>query len=226
MDIHTLDPQQVHLPINVGTELLVEFVNLNLRVKTTLVGFESGGYLIIRISSQDLVNCRSDIIRDCNLIVRYLYRGSVYGFKTSILNMVSNPARLLFLSYPTRIEGYNVRSNPRYECILPAAIKMGETSAEMVIVDISRDGCRCVVKTSAVADPEELYKFIDVNKGVQVLLQLPGIEDRIDLSGDIRNLNKDSDRIVFGLMFDSLRQDVKARLEGFISLISEISKPE
>lgn len=217
----------LHLPITLGTELLIEIVDLNLRVKCGLTGMRPGQYLLIGLSQHDLAgSIKGETLRESQIIVRYLFRGSVYGFKTRVLNAITMPERLLFLSYPSKIEEYKVRNNPRYECILPAVSLFGGDGIDTVIVDVSTEGCRCVIKTMEMDDRDAVYSAIDTNKEMNMLVQLPGIEERITLSGTVRNVNKDNDRIIFGLMFGSLERGAKLKLEDFISLISDIKKKE
>lgn len=213
----------VHLHITLGTEILVEISDLNLRTKGTLIGMENSSYLIIKLSNHDLIgNFRSDAVKESPVIIRYLYKGSVYGFKSSILNIISVPSKLFFITYPTKIEGVNVRTSPRYECILPAHAKLNENLVETVIVDISRQGCRCVIKTTAVDNVAALYESIDINKQIEVKIQLPSIEDKIIVKGAVRNINKDEDRVVFGILFDEIKAEAQKRLDSFIALIADI----
>lgn len=213
----------VELPIKVGTELLVEFQNFTLKTKSELVGMKRGQYLIIGML-HDMVGIRTDEIKESPLIIRYLYRGSVYGFMTRTLNIVNSPDRLIFLSYPEKIEEFRVRSSHRFECILPAATSLDGSEAETVIVDISNDGCRCIIQSSGVKDPDNFYKALDINRVAVLKVQFPGTSDSYELSGTIRNISKDADRIAFGVQFGPIRKETKSKFEDFINLISQLKK--
>lgn len=215
----------IDLPINIGTELLVEFQDFTLRTKSELVGMRHGQYLIIGML-HDMAGIRSDVIKESAIVVRYLYRGSVYGFKTKVLNMQTLPERLIFLSYPEKIEEFRVRSNTRYECILPAVTAIEALSADTVVIDISTDGCRCIIQASRVENAEAFYNSMDINREAALRVQFPGNSDSYELTGTIRNISKDADRIAFGLHFGTLKQESQARLEDFIGLISQVKKKE
>lgn len=215
----------IDLPITIGTELLVEFQDFTLRTKSELVGMRHGQYLIIGMQ-HDMAGVRSDVLKESEIVVRYLYRGSVYGFKTRILNLLNTPDKLVFLSYPVKIEEFRVRSNPRYECILPAITSVNGLEAETVIIDISSDGCRCVIKSAGINDPDAFYKSMDINREAALKVQFPGTGESYLLSGAVRNINKDSDRIAFGVQFGSIKKDTRAKLDAFIGLISQIKKKE
>ncbi|MBI5587634.1 MAG: PilZ domain-containing protein [Deltaproteobacteria bacterium] len=222
--MNTFEPH-LHLPITLGTELLLEIVNLKLRTKSVLIGMENSSYLIMKLSSQDFeAGLADEKVSESPLIVRYLFRGSVYGFKTRLLKIIAEPSRLAFLSYPTKIEEFNVRHNPRYECILPAETLFGGEQVELVIVDISLKGCRCVVKTASISNRDLLYSSIDIDREMALRINLPGVEEKLGVKGKIRNINKDNDRVIFGVLFDELAGEAENMLNRFISLISDIEK--
>ncbi len=209
------------LPITLGTGLIIELVNLKQRIKSSLVGMEPGKYLIIRLSEKDLIgNFRSDNVKESPMIVRYLHNGTVYGFRSSIVNIVSVPAKLFFVTYPSKLEEFTVLSNSRHECILPALTMIGNAFVDMVILDISKQGCLCMVKT---ADPndDKLYGAVQVNKTIDIKVQFPGAEGKFGLMGKIRNVSKDVGKILLGVQFEEMPPDLKARLDNFLSLIAK-----
>ncbi len=213
------DPR-CNLPVNVGTELIIEIVDLGLRVKGVLVGFEYGSYVIVRLSPKDLVGSfRSEDVLESAIIVRYLFKGSVYGFKTSIINTISSPARMLFTKYPDKIEGMNIRANPRYSCILPARTTLGDETYDTVMVDICMDGGRCIIKRPPEA-MDALCHAVDANKTAAIKLNLPGVDRPVEIKVAVRNVSKNNDRISFGASFDSMTSEDSSSLQRFISLIS------
>lgn len=219
------DPRS-NLPIDMGTELIIEIVNLGLRVKGVLVGFEYGSYVIVRLSPRDLVGSfRSEEVLASVIIIRYLFKGSVYGFKTSIINTVSSPARMLFTRYPDKIEGMNIRANRRYSCILPVRATLGDDTYDGVIVDICMDGGRCVIRKPQTSDMDGLYRAIDANKAAGIKLNLPGVDRPLDIKASIRNISKDNDRVSFGASFGEMAQQDRSSLQTFISLITEAGEP-
>lgn len=213
----------IDLPITIGTELLVEFQEFTLKTKSELVGMKHGQYLVIGMH-HDMAGARSDVLKESTIVIRYLYRGSVYGFKTRVLNVINSPDKLIFISYPTKIEEFRVRSNPRYECILPAVTSTNGLEADTVVIDISNDGCRCVIQSSGMKDPDGFYKAMDINREATLRVQFPGNGESYEISGAVKNINKDSDRVAFGVQFGPLRTDSRKKLEEFIGLISQIKK--
>lgn len=206
------------LPLQLGSELLIEFVSLNLRIKSVLKGIDEDQFILAKLSPNDLIGTfRSDTVKESPIVIRYLYKGSVYSFDTKVQNILSTPAKLIFFEYPKKVlEAGKVTE--RYECILPALTMLGNDIVEMVIVDLSRDGCQSVIKTSFSRN-EALYKLIEVNRTIELKFQLPGVDTKFSLKGRIRNMSKEADRITLGIMFEQVLPEVKARISNFISLI-------
>ncbi len=224
------------LPIGVGSEILVEFVNLNLRIKSVLVGLDHDQFILAKIFQNDLIGTfRSEAIRVTPVIVRYLYKGIVYGFNTETINIVSAPEKLLFFKYPKKIDESRPLASDRHECRLPGVTMLGNEIVEMLVVDISKDGCLCVIKTAGVKG-DALYKLIQVNKPIEVKMQLPGeggktpsggnapAQDKLTVMGRVRNMSKGADRITVGVMFDDAGPEVKAKIGAFIALAPGAAK--
>lgn len=224
-EVHYFEPHN-YMPISVGTELLIEIADLKLRLKSALIGIEDDEYLIVRLSHHDpRGGFEDEAIEKSPLIIRYVYKGSVYGFEARVLNIISKPAKLVFVSYPERIEEYNVRTSPRFDCVLPAEATIGDTSAGLVITDISNNGCRCVIMTSMIEDKTKLYDTINMNSELNLKVEFPGMHEKLEFSGVVKNINKDEDEIMFGLSFENMDEDTKVNFDKFLKLISAVAHP-
>lgn len=212
---------RLHLPISTGAELLIEIINLKLRIKSHLVGLEHEQYLIIKVAPNDLLGTfRSDAVKESPMIIRYLYKGTVYGFTAQLLNILSAPARLFFVSYPEKFDEIRVLENARFDCILPASALVGNDIVEMTVIDISKEGCLCMIN-SAEALREKLYGLLQVNKQMDLKIQFPGMAGTFGLKGRIRNTSKDTDKIMIGLVFEEPSEEVKKKLEGLLALMRQ-----
>ncbi|OPZ60740.1 MAG: Cyclic di-GMP binding protein [Deltaproteobacteria bacterium ADurb.Bin510] len=75
------------------------------------------------------------------LKVVHLFEGNVYGFETTILSHTETPSRLMFLSYPERIELVELRRHTRLNAHIPASLLCGDERHAGILWDLSRGGC-------------------------------------------------------------------------------------
>lgn len=217
-------PAYLTIPVTIGHELLVEIIDLKLRIKSRLVGMEQGQYIIIKIFPNDLIGTfRSDAVKESPIVIRYLYRGTVYGFRAEVLSVVSAPAKLFFVTYPRGFDEVKALEDSRFDCILPATTMLANDIVEMTIIDISKDGCQCMIKITSPKN-DALYGLIQVNKKISLMVQFPGIKGSFDLAGRVRNISKASDKILIGVLFEEMTESVKAELKNFMSLVAGAKK--
>lgn len=209
---------RLQLPITLDAELLLEIIDLKLRIKSLLVGMEHEQYLVIKIYPNDLIGTfRSEVVKESPIIIRYFYKGAVYGFRANILNIVSIPAKLFFVTYPEKFEEIKILDTSRFECILPASTMFGNEIVDMTVVDISKEGCLCIIKMSQEKN-DKLYGLLRINQKVDLMVQFPGTAGKSDLSGKIRNMSKGTEKIMFGVIFEEMTSDVRTKLDHLISL--------
>ena len=74
------------LLIRVGIPLQIHIGGTNNRLKSSLVGFEFGEYLVIKYPLR-VVDTQTSrrLVPGEQILVRYLYKGTIYGFKTEII---------------------------------------------------------------------------------------------------------------------------------------------
>lgn len=95
---------------------------------------------------------------------------------------------------------------------------LGNEIIEMVIVDISKEGCQCVIKASG-ARNEILSRLIRVDTNLEIRTQFPGTQERFGFIGKVKNLSKDIDKLKIGVMFEEVSHEVRIKLDSFISVI-------
>ncbi|MBI2413100.1 MAG: PilZ domain-containing protein [Deltaproteobacteria bacterium] len=204
------------IPIELGADVLLEILKFNLRIKSMFVGMEFGQYLIVRLSPNDLLGTfRSETIRESPVILRFLYKGVVYGFDTEIQNIVSAPAKIVFLKYPKTIVESKTVTTERRACNIPGMTMFGNEFVDLFVTDISPEGCRAVIKSVR----EALFSLIQVNKIIEIRMQLPRTHESFALRGKIRNLSKDSDSITIGVQFEEMTGEAKAKLGQFTAAL-------
>ncbi len=132
------------------------------------------------------------------LKVVHLFEGNVYGFETTILSHTETPSRLMFLSYPERIELVELRRHTRLNAHIPASLLCGDERHAGILWDLSRGGCRFV--TAAVDHVLEC--------GQAVLLSVTPLE----IYGTIRSLARSEGRLMVGIQFDEQRCGTRLKM--------------
>jgi c-di-GMP-binding flagellar brake protein YcgR len=212
------------ISIAVGTEVQIEIIEHHLRLKSELIGLEEGEFLILKLSHSDPCGLlRSDVIRDCNIIVRYMYHGAVYGFHTSIISQIHKPTRMLFVKYPATVEEHNVRTEPRFDCVIQAQGTSGDVTTELVITDMSAKGCRCIIMTEMTEHKAELQETINMDTTLDLSIPIPSSDETLSISGTIRNINKDDTEMIFGVQFDEMNATARAQFDKLIMMMTSIS---
>ncbi len=113
------------ISIELGTQLEIEIEGVPTRFKSSLVGIEHDEYLIIKEPEAALYEIlRNKLFRGNQIVVRYLCKGTLFGFRSQLVQATSTPIRLLFVEYPKTIEVYDLRSHERIDCFFPAKIKI------------------------------------------------------------------------------------------------------
>ncbi|MBI5237496.1 MAG: PilZ domain-containing protein [Deltaproteobacteria bacterium] len=190
-----------------------------MRFRNPLVGMEKGHFILIKLSPNDLMGTfRSESIRESNILISYMDANIIYGFQTEILNVVSNPAKLFFLAYPRNIKEISARNSSRYECVLPATAMLCNELIPMAIIDISEEGCQCVIKKSSLKNNIQ-NNLVQINKKLCVNINFPGTNNTCAVNGSIRTLSDDIDKIKVGLKLEELSRKVTSELNNFISLV-------
>ena len=112
--------------IEMGTKVALELAGLEGRVGSVLVGMSPDAYLILYAPLTHEARKRAG--RKNVVTARYVFQGTVFGFKSHILDHISYPASLLFLGYPSRVEVLELRREPRASCLFPGTLQIGRAS--------------------------------------------------------------------------------------------------
>ena len=70
--------------------------------------------------------------------------------------------------------------------------------------------------------PDRALPEVRVNDTIMLRTQLPGMENRIELSGNVRNMQRDSQRISMGIQFNDMDEEKKMRVIDYISTLEEV----
>jgi hypothetical protein len=193
------------ISIEPGTQLQIRIDGIDYNFKSTLIGMEPDKYLIINAPFAMLPYASHKVFRGNKILVRYIYKGSVFRFQSEFIDDIYNPLKLLFVKYPEIIEVENLRSGERIDCVLPIKIKIKSEERDGVILDIHNGGCCCVVKK--VAEDIELSS-VQIDEKVTLMCQFPQIEGEHVILGKARNIRRDKKQMILGIIFHEIEPEI------------------
>ena len=123
-------------------------------------------------------------------VVRYVFGGKAFGFKTEVLRTQFEPVPLVFLSFPASIEVQSIRRHERVKTLLLARMKSSQGETDCTIDDLSPGGCR--VRCAQQLSPEER---------VSLSFTLPNGSEITGMEAEVRNVIKMGDLFSSGVMF-------------------------
>ncbi|MBU0991556.1 MAG: flagellar brake protein [Proteobacteria bacterium] len=190
------------ISLEMGTELQIEFADVSIPTYSALVGMEGDIYMVIKSPTPyNLV--KQKIYVGNELIIKYLFGGTVYAFQTKIIDSISKPYKLVFLEYPKIIEKHELRNYKRAKCLFPAKVIFDNKNCPGLVVDISRRGCKCQIKMVS----GEKYPAFRLDDQVNLSCKFPGIEGNVEIIGTLRNLKKNKQEIILGVSFSKTNSD-------------------
>ena len=85
------------IEIELGTDLTLDIQGLEGKMKSNLVGLVPSEFLIIA-APVGVTGIRQRLFEGNKMTLRYRQHGSVYGFKTQIITMITKPKPMLILA--------------------------------------------------------------------------------------------------------------------------------
>ncbi len=199
----------------IGTILRLQIEGTRRRLSCELIGVDDGKYLIVKIPSLHTMENVSNLLVNGNEITaKYMHKGTMFGFQSTIIDLIHNPFKLVFIKYPDKIDSYDVRGNKRVECFLPANVKITEHILEGSITDISRAGCLFTLDTR---EHEGCINLLQLNNKMRIGFYLPGIAEELSADADQKSIKIDTDDSSIGIEFVEMDSSVKAKLNDFLS---------
>ena len=201
-----------------GTPLQIKIDGVDFALKSTLIGIEEDKYLIIKVPTNSLYgSIKHKYFRGTKIVVRYLYKGTVFGFQSELIEDLYTPLKLLFVEYPEIIENHNLRSMERVDCYLHTKVKIKEEEIEGIILDINKKGCCCVFKGTVKSN-------FQIDEVITLRYQFPQIEDEQLTLGKVKSIKKDKKQITLGILFHEIEPEVENIIDQYISSIKELFK--
>lgn len=210
--------QSQELDIPVGAKLSLEILGIDEKLSSALIGFVRGKYLVVQLPS--LVESGRDLLFQYlysgnPVTVRYLKSGAVFGFRCEIVKYLFSPFPLLFLTFPLRVESYNLRRHKRIPCLLPVSAMIKEATYSGLMTDLSLSGCGVGLTIMRKYQPS-----IGVEDTVLLTCPVFGDPGQNNLRCQIRRAASDVGKLELGLKFAELPETSR---QGILSYIQSAS---
>ena len=198
------------LPVNTAIQLVDSARNV--KTQSSILGWEAGRCVMVAqpVRGSDSVQLQ----RGATVVVRGIHEGSILGFEAAVLAQIINPFRVLFLSYPDKLEEQNFREHARVDTEVEAfgtrrMHDLGELSQSAraprgSIRDIGLGGC------------EFSFHFrLERDMPIFISCELPDGSQAENVMGFVRSVRRDAKGNVYGIQFD----DRSGSLEGISKFI-------
>jgi len=198
----------VHLELKIGGTLAMQFAQ-DLRFEGKVVGFEAFSYVIVhsRIPQDALAR----ISGNPGLVGQHTVSGVVFGFRSQVVNRITNPAPLLFLSFPDSVDRVVLRRDERVSVNMPCFIHGKYGEHEAVIVDLTPSGCRI----SAKIDMKSPLREAQV--GDQLILNGNlGRDQELTTPIEVRRLFNEKGLLYIGAQFVDLTRETSQMVAGYV----------
>ncbi len=198
------------LPVNTAIQLVDSARNV--KTQSSILGWEPGRCVMVAqpVRGSNAVQLQ----RGATVVVRGIHDGCILGFEAAVLAQVINPFRVLFLSYPDKLEEQNFREHARVGTEVEAfgtrrMHDLGELSQSAraprgSIRDLSVGGC------------EFSFHFrLEKDMPIFISCELPDGGQAENVMGFVRSVRRDAKGNVYGIQFD----DRSGSLDGIAKFV-------
>ncbi len=201
--------------MDVGTKLEIQFKGGGTQLTSELTGVEDDKYLMIKWPTVDPKVDASNLIHKGNTVfVKYLHEGVEFSFQSHILEVISNPAKLIFIKYPENTEVNVLREHRRVDCYLPASVRIADNIIKGAITNISKIGVLFVAEIPA---DDNRINQLETGNEIGLTFQLPGVQSELTMTAKLRNITKDKDKVRIGIVYGKMDVEIQTKLFDFLS---------
>lgn len=188
------------LPLRLGARIKIVFFDLDAELESSLIGIVKNNCIIVENPLPD--NDLQQQIDGERVMVKYVYKGKMWMFKSQLLGATKTPVPLLFLEYPKVIHYHELRKTKRSTIFIPSTFHLeGQKELFGVLIDMSLTGSLCQIKHKSEAN----IPMMDIDSTVILRCLLPGIPEEQQLYGKVKNMKIEHGETRIGVEFDSLQ---------------------
>lgn len=188
------------LPLRIGVRVKIVFFDLEIEKDSHLVGTVKDNSIIIE---NPIPNINLEpLINGSRVLIKYIYKGRMWMFKSQLICAAEHPASLLFLEYPDVIHFHELRKAKRSSIFIPSTFHLeGEKELYGVLIDMSLTGSLCQIKHT----DQQNVPAMNIDSTVVLRCLLPGIPEEQQLYGKVKNMKIAHGETRIGVEFDSLQ---------------------
>ena len=184
--------------VKTGLEMSLTAEDNSFCEKCTYVGQKRDRYLVVT-PPPDFAAIENKLRQADPITVRYSFEGNIFEFSSKLMEIKYKPLMLLILQFPDSIEKKELRSQKRICCFISATMEINNEIQDGIIKDISKFGCRFVFETSG-----KLEKALRSDDQIALAVDFPGISDRQEIMGKIKDVRRNESRLDVGIEFMSI----------------------
>lgn len=206
----------VNLEIGLGEEVVLRVADLDRDLKGRVVGLEPYEYIIAKARMSSEV--RKSLSMGGRIVVKYILDGTVYGFRTDVLNVVAKPTSLIFFAMPNTVEKLELRKSKRYDCRIESTMHTRDADYEALVVNISTDGCMISTRCN-VRDP---LRDTDVDDTLVISMAM-GSFGNVKIPVAVKNVSFKQGVITLGCMYLNIDQDELSVIEAYMDKLERLN---
>ena len=199
------------LNLEIGHKVKVEITGDETPVNAVFIGMDPDHFLVLRLPMAGGVH---DYLYEGNVVVvKYVGAGRVQGFKAEVIGYLLKKKLLaVFLTYPEAVETYELRTEQRVNCYLPAHLTVNNQTMNGFVLDISINGCRFGFSPYN----ESPVNSEDIGKPATLAAGLLGLEGIQNISCTIKGVQPQGVTKSLGLQFVDLDKRIAEGISGYI----------
>jgi hypothetical protein len=207
-----------HLKLRLESQLTLRLPFTEQRYEGKVVGLEPFEYIIVQARLPQDVQAR--LVTNTVVVAQLHVGGTLFGFRTEIMNRLTSPAPLLFLAYPATVERVVLRRDERVKVSVPGNVHGTFGDHEVVVIDLAPAGC-CFTARSNLKSPLRAAQ-----PGERVLLRcdlaLSGCGQTLMAPVVLRRIDEERGRITMGGQFVDLPEDGTKLLHDYVQRMQSI----
>ncbi|MEO5356221.1 MAG: flagellar brake protein [Nitrospirae bacterium YQR-1] len=161
-----------------------------------------GSTVVVKLNDERLCSGTDSFFRvGDGILVKYYIDTKLFFFESKITKVITDPALLVVIAYPEKIERMERRKDNRIKCQLPCKILLKDNKIHASITNISDTGCKCELYESSLRDKASMHFFYEDDYMVNIIIPVGGTTGEHTFNGKLKYLSDSYDSYHVGVEF-------------------------